>query len=37
VEFVHRLRGMVAYTGPEALIAQMEIDVDQSRALLSTD
>ena len=37
VEFVHRLRGMVAYTGPEALIAQMELDVDQSRALLSTD
>ncbi|EMY35174.1 riboflavin biosynthesis protein RibF [Arthrobacter crystallopoietes BAB-32] len=37
VEFVQRLRGMVAYTGPEALVTQMQLDVDQSRALLSTE
>jgi riboflavin kinase/FMN adenylyltransferase len=34
VEFVQRLRGMVAYTGPEALIAQMHQDVADSRAIL---
>lgn len=34
VEFVRRLRGMVAYTGPEALIEQMHHDVDDARALL---
>ncbi len=34
VEFVQRLRGMVAYTGPEALIEQMHLDVDQARAIL---
>jgi riboflavin kinase/FMN adenylyltransferase len=37
VEFVERLRGMVAYTGPEALIAQMRDDVVRTRSLLSTD
>ncbi|MET1156447.1 bifunctional riboflavin kinase/FAD synthetase [Arthrobacter sp.] len=37
VEFVQRLRGMVAYTGPEALIAQMHDDVARTRSLLSTD
>ncbi|WP_104091383.1 bifunctional riboflavin kinase/FAD synthetase [Arthrobacter sp. GMC3] len=34
VEFVKRLRGMVAYTGPEALIAQMHQDVRESRQIL---
>lgn len=34
VEFVKRLRGMVAYTGPEALIEQMHLDVDQARTIL---
>ncbi len=34
VEFVQRLRGMVAYTGPEALIQQMHLDVDHARAIL---
>ena len=37
VEFVERLRGMVAYTGPEALIAQMGLDVARTRDVLSTD
>ncbi|NYE96714.1 riboflavin kinase/FMN adenylyltransferase [Psychromicrobium silvestre] len=37
VEFVERLRGMVAYTGPEALVEQMCKDVEQARALLSRD
>ncbi|WP_104118212.1 bifunctional riboflavin kinase/FAD synthetase [Arthrobacter sp. B1805] len=37
VEFVDRLRGQVAYTGPEALIHQMERDVDRARDLLSTE
>ena len=35
VEFVQRLRGMVAYTGPEALIEQMHRDVADARTLLS--
>ncbi len=35
VEFVQRLRGMVAYTGPEALIEQMHLDVDQARDVLA--
>lgn len=35
VEFVERLRGMVAYTGAEALIEQMCLDVIQSRAVLA--
>ena len=35
VEFVERLRGMVAYRGPEALIEQMKIDVDQTRRILA--
>ncbi|MEA5454580.1 bifunctional riboflavin kinase/FAD synthetase [Sinomonas sp. JGH33] len=34
VEFVERLRGMVAYRGPEALIEQMKVDVDQARRIL---
>ncbi|WP_394942144.1 bifunctional riboflavin kinase/FAD synthetase [Psychromicrobium sp. YIM B11713] len=34
VEFVERLRGMVAYTGPEALIDQMCKDVERSRGVL---
>ena len=37
VEFVERLRGMVAYTGPEALIEQMRLDVARTRDVLSTD
>ncbi|WP_026554059.1 bifunctional riboflavin kinase/FAD synthetase [Arthrobacter sp. 35W] len=35
VEFVRRLRGMVAYTGPEALVEQMCLDVEQSRRILA--
>ena len=35
VEFVQRLRGMVAYTGPEALIEQMHQDVSQARDILA--
>ena len=34
VEFVRRLRGMIAYTGPEALIEQMHHDVDDARIIL---
>lgn len=34
VDFVHRLRGQIRYTGPEALIEQMHRDVDQARATL---
>lgn len=34
VEFVQRLRGMVAYTGPEALIEQMHQDVRETRTIL---
>ncbi|MDQ4502710.1 bifunctional riboflavin kinase/FAD synthetase [Sinomonas sp. ASV322] len=34
VEFVERLRGMVAYRGPEALVEQMKVDVDQARRIL---
>ncbi|MBG6190353.1 riboflavin kinase/FMN adenylyltransferase [Arthrobacter sp. CAN_A212] len=37
VEFTQRLRGMVAYTGPEALIAQMHLDVVRTREVLSTE
>ena len=37
VEFVERLRGMVAYTGPAALIEQMRLDVERTRDVLSTD
>ena len=37
VEFVERLRGQVTYTGPEALIDQMRLDVDRARGLLSTE
>jgi riboflavin kinase / FMN adenylyltransferase len=35
VEFVARLRGMVAYRGPEALVEQMRLDVAQTHALLT--
>jgi riboflavin kinase/FMN adenylyltransferase len=35
VEFTHRIRGQVAYTGVEPLIAQMKVDVEQVRALHS--
>lgn len=35
VEFVRRLRGMVAYTGPEALIEQMHQDVVEARTVLA--
>ncbi|GAB4098815.1 bifunctional riboflavin kinase/FAD synthetase [Sinomonas halotolerans] len=34
VEFVERLRGMVAYRGAEALVEQMKLDVDQARRIL---
>lgn len=34
VEFTARLRGMVAYRGPEALVEQMRLDVVQARDLL---
>ncbi|MHA7263351.1 bifunctional riboflavin kinase/FAD synthetase [Arthrobacter sp. TMN-37] len=37
VEFVQRLRGQVAYTGPEALSEQMSLDVGKTRQVLSTD
>jgi riboflavin kinase/FMN adenylyltransferase len=35
VEFVDRLRGMVAYRGPEALVEQMKLDVDAARHVLA--
>lgn len=35
VEFVARLRGMLAFTGIDELIAQMDQDVDEARAILS--
>ena len=34
VEFVERLRGQITYTGPEALIEQMELDVHRARSVL---
>ncbi|AOY71944.1 bifunctional riboflavin kinase/FAD synthetase [Arthrobacter sp. TES] len=34
VEFTRRLRGMVAYQGPEALVEQMNLDVAQAHELL---
>lgn len=34
VDFEHRLRGQIKYTGMEALIEQMHLDVDRARALL---
>ncbi|MGG5172157.1 bifunctional riboflavin kinase/FAD synthetase [Pseudarthrobacter sp. J1738] len=34
LEFVTRLRGMVAYRGPEALVEQMRLDVQQARTVL---
>lgn len=36
VEFIARLRGMVAYTGPAALIEQMRLDVQRTRSMLVT-
>ncbi|MFI7396684.1 bifunctional riboflavin kinase/FAD synthetase [Micrococcus luteus] len=36
VEFVARLRGMVAYEGVEKLVAQIMQDVDEARAILAT-
>lgn len=36
IEFVARLRGTVAYTGPEALIEQMHEDVKRSIEILAT-
>ena len=35
IEFVERLRGMVAYRGPEALVEQMRLDVVQAHQLLA--
>ncbi|MFC8302119.1 bifunctional riboflavin kinase/FAD synthetase [Specibacter sp. NPDC057265] len=35
LEFVRHLRGMVAYTGPAALIEQMHLDVVQARQVLA--
>ncbi|WP_426998817.1 bifunctional riboflavin kinase/FAD synthetase [Pseudarthrobacter sp. N5] len=35
VEFVVRLRGMVAYRGPEALVDQMRLDVIQAHGILA--
>ncbi|NUP58693.1 MAG: bifunctional riboflavin kinase/FAD synthetase [Pseudarthrobacter sp.] len=35
IEFVERLRGMVAYRGPEALVEQMQLDVVQAHQLLA--
>jgi riboflavin kinase/FMN adenylyltransferase len=37
VEFAERLRGMVAYTGAEALVDQMRLDVERTRALLAAE
>jgi riboflavin kinase/FMN adenylyltransferase len=34
VEFIARLRGMVAYRGPEALVEQMRLDVIQAHGIL---
>ncbi|GGD00841.1 riboflavin biosynthesis protein [Tersicoccus solisilvae] len=34
VEFIERLRGMVAYAGVDALIEQMRLDIDATRTLL---
>ena len=36
VEFVARIRGMVAYEGVEKLVAQMHADVEQVRAILAS-
>lgn len=37
VEFVERLRGMVAYRGVDALVAQMREDVSRSREILRAE
>lgn len=34
IEFTHRIRGQVAYTGIDPLIAQMTLDVEHVRALI---
>lgn len=34
VEFVHRLRGMVAYAGVDALVEQMHLDIAATRTVL---
>ena len=36
VAFVERLRGEVAFTGPDALVAQIKKDSDQARKILKT-
>ena len=36
IEFVARLRGMVAYRGPEALVEQMRLDVIQAHDILKS-
>ena len=35
IEFVERLRGMERYDGVDALVAQMAVDVDQTRAIMA--
>ena len=37
VEFVARLRGMVAYEGVEKLVAQMDDDVERTRGILAAE
>lgn len=37
IEFTHRIRGQVAYTGVEPLIAQMGLDVQRVRALAAQE
>jgi riboflavin kinase / FMN adenylyltransferase len=37
VSFVRRIRGMVAYTGIEPLIAQIADDVEQARRILGDE
>jgi riboflavin kinase/FMN adenylyltransferase len=34
VDFEHRLRGQIKYSGMEALIDQMHLDIDRARTLL---
>jgi riboflavin kinase / FMN adenylyltransferase len=37
IEFVSRLRGMVAYAGVEPLIEQMKADVEKTREVLGLE
>ena len=37
VEFVERLRGMVAYEGVDKLVAQMDDDVVRTRRILAAE